>query len=360
MIKVLHLVYSGLGGASSVVFSLIEADKKKYLNQSILFIGPKLNKYFPIKCKKLRVQFSWIKTFRHSYFFSSIFVFNQIRRYEPDIVLIHNYYFISCILYKIFFKKLKIIYVNHTPLNLMRPKDMLIKYFHIFLDRFVFINKSTFVFARNNFKICFKKICVITNGINVDFFAPIYVKKSNVFKIGMACRVNRLKHYDLIANAINSNLLKNYNIQFLLAGDGEDLSKFKIRVKKLGIQKKIKYLGNLNEIQLKKWYADLNLYIQASTGEGISISLIQAMSMEIPVIGSRVTGIQEVLKKKYVGQLFDNNIQDLANKIKYFYLMNKNEKLKYIKTQRKHVIIKYNYKKMFAKYFFQIKNIASI
>ena len=53
MANVLHLVYSGLGGASNVVFSLIEADKKRFLNQNILFIGPKLNKYFNSKCKKL-------------------------------------------------------------------------------------------------------------------------------------------------------------------------------------------------------------------------------------------------------------------------------------------------------------------
>lgn len=56
MVKVLHLVYSGLGGASNVVFSLIEADrKKKFLNQNILFIGPKLNKYFSTKCRQLLI-----------------------------------------------------------------------------------------------------------------------------------------------------------------------------------------------------------------------------------------------------------------------------------------------------------------
>ena len=51
MTNVLHLIYSGIGGASSVTFSLIEADNKKILNQSILFIGPKFNKYFSIKTR---------------------------------------------------------------------------------------------------------------------------------------------------------------------------------------------------------------------------------------------------------------------------------------------------------------------
>ena len=324
MPKVLHLVYSGMGGASSVVFSLIEADKKNFLSQSILFIGPKFNKYFSTKCKKLKVQYSWIVTTKFFYFFSFIFTFNQIRKYKPDIILIHNYYIIPCVFYKIFFQRVRMIYINHTPHNLINYKDMMMKYFHIFLNKLIFLNRSAFVFAKKNFNIPLKKICLITNGINTDFFYPIYVKKSNVFKIGMACRVNRLKHYDLIANSLNSNFLKNLNIEFLLAGDGEDLNDFKIRIKKLNLQKKIKFSGNLQEPNLKKWYACLDLYIQASVGEGMPISLMQAMSMEMPVIGSRVAGIKEILGKKYVGLLFNNNVEDLAKKIKYFYFINKN------------------------------------
>lgn len=176
----------------------------------------------------------------------------------------------------------------------------------------------------------------------------------------MACRVNRLKYYDLIANALNNSHLKNLSVEFLLAGDGEDLNDFKIRIKNLNLQKKVKFFGNLNEPNLKKWNAGLDVYIQSSVGEGMPISLLQAMSMNIPVIGSRVSGTKEILGKKYVGLLFNNNVKDLAKKIKYFYYINKKEKLKYINTQRKYVILKHNYKKIFNKYLFEIKNILDI
>ena len=357
MPKVLHLVYSGMGGASSVVFSLIEADKKNFLNQSILFIGPKFNKYFSTKCKKLKVQYSWIVTTKFLYFFSFLITFHQIRKYKTNVILIHNYYILPCILYKIFYQGVKIIYVNHKPLNTLDSKDRMMKYFQIFLDKFVFLNKKTLFFAKKNFYIPVKKICLITNGINIDFFSPIHPQKSKVFKVGMACRVNKIKCYDLIANALNHSLLKHLNIEFSLAGEGEDLIHFKKRVKNLGLQNKIKFVGNLNEPNLKKWYSHLNIYIQASIGEGAPISLIQAMSMGIPAMGSRVPGINEILGKKYVGQLFKNSTEDLAKKINYFYFLNKNKILKYAKTQREYVICNHNYKIMFKKYFFIIKNI---
>jgi glycosyltransferase involved in cell wall biosynthesis len=357
MVKTLHLVYSGLGGPASVVFSLIEADKKKILNQNILFIGPYLNKYFCNKCRKFLIQYNWIKTIKYSYFFSFFKTFLQIRKYKPNVILIHNYYILPCILYKVFYRRVKIIYVNHKSLNLLDAKDRMMKYFKIFIDKFVFLNKKTIFFAKKNFYIPVKKICLITNGVNIDFFSPVHAQKGKVFKIGMACRVNKIKCYDLIANALNHSLLKHLNIEFSLAGEGEDLIHFKERVKNMGLQDKIKFVGNLNEINLKKWYAQLNAYIQASIGEGSPISLIQAMSMGIPAMGSRVNGINEILKKKYVGQLFKNSTEDLAKKINNFYFLNKNKILKYAKNQREYVICNHNYKIMLKKYIFIIKNI---
>jgi hypothetical protein len=44
----LHLAYSGLGGTTSVVFSLIEGDKNKILNSKIIFTGPKIHKDYKI------------------------------------------------------------------------------------------------------------------------------------------------------------------------------------------------------------------------------------------------------------------------------------------------------------------------
>lgn len=356
MVKILHLVYSGMGGTSSVVFSLIEADKRRKLNHSILFIGPKLNKDFLIKSQKLKIKYNWIKTIKFFYFSSFIFVFNRIKSNTPDVIFIHNFYIIPCVFYKLFYRKVKIFYINHRALNLLNWKDMMMKTFHTFLDKLIFLNKSSYDFAKKNFNIPTKKIRLITNGINTDFFRPIFFKKKT-FKIGMACRVNKLKHYDLIANSINTNILKKFNIKFSLAGTGDDLSNFKTRVKNLGIEKNIETTGYLNEASLKRWYASLDLYIQASVGEAMPTSLLQAMSMGIPAIGSRVPGISNLLGKKNIGLLFNNNIEDLANKINFFYFANKITKLKFSKAQRNYVLSNHTHIKMLKKYLYEIKTV---
>jgi glycosyltransferase involved in cell wall biosynthesis len=89
----------------------------------------------------------------------------------------------------------------------------------------------------------------------------------------------------------------------------------------------------------------------------MSTSLLQAMAMEIPVIGSRVPGITDVLGKKNIGLLFDNNIEDLSNKIRFFYLSNKKIKLQFIKAQRNYVQLNHSYIKMFDRYYYEIRTL---
>ena len=122
-----------------------------------MFIGPKFNKYFSIKCKKLKIKYDWIPTIKFIYFFSLITSFIKIRKYKPDIIMVHNYYIVPCIFYKIFFQRVEIIYVNHTPANLLNYKDMMMKYFHSFLSKLIFLNRETFNFAKKNFNISKKK-----------------------------------------------------------------------------------------------------------------------------------------------------------------------------------------------------------
>jgi glycosyltransferase involved in cell wall biosynthesis len=354
--KILHLVYSGLGGGMSVVFSLIEGNKNKLITNEILFSGPQIHNDIKYKTLELNTKFSYIKTIKLLSFFYYFSILIKIINHKPKVILLHNFLIIPCILYKIIFPKTIIIYINHTPINKFTLKDFIIRKCNLFINKFVCLNKEAYFFYKK--KLQLSKITYITNGININFFSQLNVKKNKFFKIGMACRVNLHKKYSLIAHALLSKNIRDLNIKFSLAGDGEDLNNFREKIKKLNLyNNKIKLEGYLDEKKLKKWYNTLDLYIQASSGEGMSTSLLQAMSMKVPVIGSKVTGISNILgKKKYLGLLFNNNVQDLSKKIKYFYFLKKKIKIKFIKTQYNYVLKNHHCKLMFSKYLSIIDN----
>jgi len=355
--KALHLLFSGTGGSASVVFSIIEGDKKKFLNNEIIFTGPKICTDYKIKCSQLSTNFSYIKTIKYISFLSYYLILKKIIDYRPKIIFLHNFLIVPTILYKIIFRKKKIIYIIHTPLNKLSWREYTTIRLSVFINKIICLNEETYIFLKNKFKKKSAKFILIPNGINTNYWSSKISKKKNYFKIGMACRVNEHKKYDLIIKSLLLKNINNLNIRFSLAGDGENYNNLKREIKKMNLNNKIKLEGYLKEWELKKWYKTLDLYIQATSGEGMSISLLQAMSMKIPVMGSEVTGIKNFLcKKKYLGFLFKNNTSDLSKGIKYFYYLSNKIRKKFIITQYDYIINNHDSKKIFLKYFSQIKN----
>ena len=349
--KAIHIVYSGLGGASSLVFSLIEADKKKRLKQEIIFTGPSILKDHLVRSKNLKINYYWIKTIKLISFFFLYKVFVKILSSKPDIIFLHNYFIIPCVIYKLFFKKIKIIYINHTDRSYYHWRDNIIFCFKKYISNFVVLNKSTYNFYVKNLKFPKTKVKIISNGVNVNFFSRKFLKRKKFFKIGMACRVNKKRNYELIVDTLNTKLLKNLNIKFSLAGTGEELKNFNEKIQRQKINHKVRTEGLLNQEELKRWYNSLDVYIHASYGEGNSISILQAMAMKIPVLGSNVPGINNILEsKKNLGLLFNNNVKDLSEKINFFYNLKKNRRDKFTNIQYNFIQREHNFKKTFAKY----------
>ena len=110
--------------------------------------------------------------------------------------------------------------------------------------------------------------------------------------------------------------------------------------------------GNLNEKEIIKWFKKLDIYIHISKDETSSTSILQAMSMGIPIIASNVGGNKMLLKtyKKKKNILLVEN-----DNIKIFHLLKicilKKNKMKEISSFARQSAIKYfSNTKMFDMY----------
>ena len=186
----------------------------------------------------------------------------------------------------------------------------------------------------------------------MDYFSNVSsATKSKFYKIGMAARVDNGKKHELIIKSLNLPKLKNLKIIFSIAGDGENIRSLKKLIRISNLEKKVYFEGSLNEDQIKSWYRKLNLYVHASKGEGMSISILEAMSMRIPVIASNVVGINNLLdEKSKIGILFNNTALDLSKKIHYFYHCSNSRINEFKNSQRNLVKKKFSSFKMYNKY----------
>lgn len=89
------------------------------------------------------------------------------------------------------------------------------------------------------------------------------------------------------------------DVLFEIAGGG-DPSGLLAHAKSHGVQDQIRILGRLKREDLFDWLDTLDLYVQPSLTEGLPRAVLEAMSRRLPVIGSDVGGIPELLTKKYL------------------------------------------------------------
>ena len=183
---------------------------------------------------------------------------------------------------------------------------------------------------------------------------------NKIIYMGMAARLVSDKHHNLIIDLIlkKKNFFINNNIKFLFAGDGVLFKPLKERVKKNNVNDIIYFSGYLNEQELIKWFKKLNIYIHLSKGETTSTSILQAMSMSLPIIASNVSGNRNLNKSKNGMRniiLVKNDIKNIYDNLKIL-VKNKRLQKKLGTFSRKIVIKNYSCEIMFRKYLKLINN----
>ncbi len=341
MLKITHILYSGLGGTIDVCQILCGLDKKIKSNSSLIQVGPKK---FSNNIFKFNNKTHFVKTYRFLTFFYFFPVLKKLIKEKPKLIFLHNFQIIPVFIYKLIYKQDSIIfYIDHTPQKLKNFKDFFIcNYFKSIIDYFVVLNKDSYLYFVNKIKLNSNKIKLIPNAVNKFFIIKRKKQKNkkNQLIFGMASRINLLKRHDLIINAIQHKELKNYNIKCYFAGDGENVDNLKRLIKE---KNKFKFFGNLKINQLKKWYKSLDIYLQATNGEGHSTSILQAMGMNLPILASNVSGIKNFLiPKKNIGLTFENNTNSLIKSIKLILKMKEHKRIQIINCQKKYISNKYS------------------
>lgn len=129
---------------------------------------------------------------------------------------------------------------------------------------------------------------------------------------------NYIKGLDVLCEAIEilmTNGELSGNVCFYIVGQPDiDKEELGVLISSLKIHKYIKMIGISNEIHTYLSAADI--YIQPSRSEGIGLALMEAASASLPLIGTRVGGIPEVIKEGFNGVLVESeDCATLANSI---------------------------------------------
>ncbi len=185
----------------------------------------------------------------------------------------------------------------------------------LIIDRYLTVSKDLEFWLVNDINISNNKIFQIYNGVDTNTFYPSEVdKRNNQIIIGSVGRLAAIKNYQLLIKAY-SQLIQIYHdidLRLILVGDGPEKNNLILLSEELGVSDKVKFYGNRNDISdlLRK----IDIFVLPSLGEGISNTILEAMSTSLPIVASEVGGNVELVNSGVNGFLFkDNDKESLCN-----------------------------------------------
>jgi len=157
-----------------------------------------------------------------------------------------------------------------------------------------------------------KKIRVIPNGVDLKEFRRLNVPRCELreqfglsgigFLIGMVARFVPFKNHAGVLQALPKLHEAGIDAHLALAGSGPLRDQLKNLSESLGITDRVHFLGNIN--QTCRFLNSLDVFVSNSTsGEGLSLAVLEAMACEVPVVATAVAEHSNVLDNGRAGSL---------------------------------------------------------
>ncbi len=111
--------------------------------------------------------------------------------------------------------------------------------------------------------------------------------------VGIVGRIFPIKNHRLFLDAASQVAANENATRFLIVGDGILRTEMENYARELGISDRVIFTGWRRD--LPRIYADLNVLVVSSDNEGTPVSAIEAMASGVPVVGTRVGGLPDLI-----------------------------------------------------------------
>ncbi len=162
----------------------------------------------------------------------------------------------------------------------------------------VFSNKQK-DFVNKKYNVKCENIHIIPNGVSEKYFQK---RTNNKLKLELLS-VGRLTNQKRIDRVIKAVGKMNAPVHLTVVGDGEDRNDLE-ELANVVAKDKVTFVGEKKPQYVREYYKDSDIFVIPSDKEGMPIVMLEAMAAGLPVVGSNVLGIHELLYG--VGVLVNN------------------------------------------------------
>ncbi len=320
-IKILHLdsVKEWRGGQQQV-FYLLSGMRKKNL---VTLLACQPNSILAQKCEEAGIEFVLVRMRNELDFIAGRRIAEICKKRKINILHAHSAHALSIALWaRLFYRPVKIIAARRVDFSVRKSPFSIWKYKNRFVDKIICIStKIKNVMLADG--VPQEKLVRIYSGIDLNKFTDrekneIIRAHWNIpddhFLVGTVAAIVGHKDYPTLLQAAKIATEENHRIVFLAVGAGKDEVKNREIAKKLALGDRFLFAGFQKDIG--PYLQAFDIFIAASRREGLGTSLLDALAMGLPVVGTDAGGIPESVQDGVNGFLVPKqNPQALARAI---------------------------------------------
>lgn len=165
----------------------------------------------------------------------------------------------------------------------------------------------SFAVATRTQRLCFyplHRIEIIPNGVpqvTIDASQRRAIRNllgiaNEQILIGSVGRLNHVKGFDLLLQAVANLRKARFDIACLLVGSGPELERLKSLASRLELSSIVHFCGLQRDPT--PWYSAMDVYVNSSRSEGLSMALLEAMSCRLPIVATNVGDHGRILESR--------------------------------------------------------------
>ncbi len=158
------------------------------------------------------------------------------------------------------------------------------------------------------------KLRVIHCGIDPEVFSPPAERNGagrlDVLSVG---RLVPFKGQGLLIESLAALAARGIDARATVVGWGETQPGLESLAAELGVADRVTFTGALGQDEIRALLEAADVFCLPSFAEGVPVSLMEAMAMELPVVSSRIMGIPELVEDGVSGRLIaPGNVEELT------------------------------------------------
>ncbi len=304
-LRVTHVIYSGLGGHSAVMFSLLDAGFMPGARHHVVLAGIET----PPEDYTTRLDAlgaSWVHVGKQAGR-AHLDFYRRLRRAifdGTDVVFLHGVAAIPAVAMMLGRRgRGPVVILRETEPTQVKTRRVwaMLALAHQCTDAVVHLTPEAAADAQAKLRLLHRPAhtSIIANGLDTEFFSPADGPAANgPLRIGMQSRLQATKdHLTLIeafAQLRTAHPARTLTLE--IAGDGPTRPAIEARIKALGLTDTVTLLGMLGREEVRDFLRGLDLYVHSSFGETQSNAIMQAMATGLPVVASDVAGVSNMIR----------------------------------------------------------------